>query len=264
MIAGVTWQTSEDLVVAKQCAKELDLPLLEWTSANKVMLMVTANRISLIDTADSSFPVDCGWGDARLQSRCQKSIKQDSLARACGLDINRQLSIVDGTGGFGRDAWLLAAWGAQVKIVEKNKMMFWLLQQSWHKEQQEDAAIGRRLSVHETNCVDFFRQTKDQSYDVVYLDPMFPTQRRKKIKSNKRMTLLQMIFSDDVTTEESTKQLLQAALKVARYRVVLKKPRAFTVIPTTAMDVTCSLYQLMGSSNRFDIYTKRSLRPLSQ
>lgn len=263
MIAGVTWQTSADLVVARQCAKELDLPLLKWSSTNnKVVLAVTANCIGLIDTMDNSLPVDCGWGDARLQSRYQKSIKQDSLARACGLDINRQINIVDGTGGFGRDAWLLAAWGAQVKIIEKDKIMFWLLQQSWHKEQQESAAIGRRLSIHETNCVDFFTQTKHQSCDVVYLDPMFPFQRRKKIKNNKRMALLQTMFSTDLTT--STEQLLQVALKFARYRVVLKKPRIFAVIPPANMDVICSLYQLMGSSNRFDVYTKRSLKYLPQ
>ena len=60
----------------------------------------------------------------------------------------------------------------------------------------------------------------DKAYDVVYLDPMFPADRRKA-SSRKEMTMLQNI----ATEYQSESELLSQSLRCARRRVVVKRNR---------------------------------------
>ena len=60
----------------------------------------------------------------------------------------------------------------------------------------------------------------DKAYDVVYLDPMFPADRRKA-SSRKEMTMLQNI----ATEHQSESELLSQSLRCARRRVVVKRNR---------------------------------------
>ena len=64
------------------------------------------------------------------------------------------------------------------------------------------------------------------------------------------------VFRQVVGDDDDSAQLLQAALKAARYRVVVKRPRKASAIegaePTTRIE---------GKSSRYDLYAIRALPP---
>ena len=92
-------------------------------------------------------------------------------------------------------------------------------------------------------------QSEIEAADVVYLDPMFP-HRDKSALVKKEMQVFRTIVGDD----EDSGQLLASALKHARYRVVVKRPRKAPAIegpePTTRVE---------GKSSRYDVYSIRAL-----
>jgi 16S rRNA (guanine1516-N2)-methyltransferase len=79
--------------------------------------------------------------------------------------------------------------------------------------------------------------------DVVYLDPMFPTGR--KTAERKAMRVLRLISGDDLDAD----RLLGAALKVARRRVVVKRP-----LRGEALRGAEPMVMHRGKSLRFDVY----------
>lgn len=256
----VAWQSPLDLSEAKKCAEELALPLVHWTQAQGVVLLVADQQAGLARAGEKPIPATCGWGDADLKRRSRASLRGDILARACGISGGRKPDILDGTGGFGRDAWLLAAWGASVRILERNKVMAWLLRRAWQQEAQKAGDLGQRIRIHAMELTSFCDMLTATHPAVIYLDPMFPTDRRHRAKNGKRMNLLQSALGQDAELSPSgLKHLLESTLSKTCYRVVLKRPRHAPVISTATLNAHCGLYHLTGSSSRFDIYTKRSL-----
>jgi len=78
--------------------------------------------------------------------------------------------------------------------------------------------------------------------DVVYLDPMFSSKR--KTAERKPLQFLRCIVGEDQTGE----QLLQLALKVARKRVVVKRPSKAAPL---GQPPVCSHH---GTGVRYDVY----------
>ena len=84
---------------------------------------------------------------------------------------------------------------------------------------------------------------------MIYLDPMFP-HRDKSAQVKKEMQVFRTVVGDDADAGE----LLEAALRVARYRVVVKRPRKAATLagpdPGTRVE---------GKSSRYDIYPIKAL-----
>lgn len=168
------------------------------------------------------------------------------LAKAVGLDRkNFTPHIVDLTAGLGRDAFVLAALGARLSLVERHPVVYALLADGLARAAADEtvAAIIARLSCHYGEGEAFLRQLQEKP-DVIYLDPMFPP-RSKSAKVKKEMQL----FHQLVGCDDDTAALLAPALAAVRYRVVVKRPLHAPVLA----GVEPSL-RLKGKSTRFDIY----------
>jgi 16S rRNA (guanine1516-N2)-methyltransferase len=83
-----------------------------------------------------------------------------------------------------------------------------------------------------------------QSYDVIYLDPMYP-ERSKSVLAKKEMQMLQKLIGH----EEDAEHLLTAALAAAGKRVVVKRPK--TAPPLADSSPT---HSLSGKTTRYDVY----------
>ena len=82
------------------------------------------------------------------------------------------------------------------------------------------------------------------AFDVVYLDPMFP-EPDKRAKAKKEMAAFQSLIGGD--TDADT--LLEPARRVARQRVVVKRPRSAPWLAGQKPD-----FSYDGESTRFDAY----------
>ena len=163
---------------------------------------------------------------------------------------------MDGTAGLGIDGFMLASLNCKVKLVEKNPVIFALLNDGVRRLHSASAA-DKFLKVAYENISYVWGETEqvlvqqtlsDIKYDVIYLDPMFPL-KQKESKSKKAMQALQYLSG----IEDDCDNLLNLAINSARKRVVIKRPLRSGYL--CKREPTLSL---KGSSVRFDVFIKRS------
>ena len=155
-------------------------------------------------------------------------------------------SVIDATAGLGRDAFILASIGCQVRLVERHPVVYLLLQDGLNRAYQ-DAEIGEMmqqnmqlLDVHHIAELN----PKTESADVVYLDPMYP-HKQKSALVKKEMRVFQHLVGADLDADE----LLTPALQLARKRVVVKRPDYAEFLAQKAPHVSRET-----KNHRFDIY----------
>ncbi len=192
-------------------------------------LQLTAQALVLLLEKFSPLQVDL-WVKQRLD-------KQHGLIRACKPQPG--MCILDATAGWGRDAALLAQYGARVLLLERQPVMAALL------------ADGlRRLPPNVTNIalihqdtLQYLQQLAVNHYpDVIYIDPMHP-ERHKSALVKKDMQALQQLFGPD----DDAHALLAIALSRVKKRVVVKWPQRLPALKHPNSSIA-------GKTVRFDIY----------
>lgn len=175
-----------------------------------------------------------------------------SIAKAVGLKQGVCPSVVDGTAGLGRDAFVLASLGCSVTMVERNPVVAALLEDGLRRAYQ-DVDIGpwmqeRMHLVHGSSLTTLAEL--GEWVDVVYLDPMYP-HREKSALVKKEMRVFQSLVGADLDADG----LLAPAMALASKRVVVKRPDYAEdldgVKPSTV---------IATKKNRFDVYVKAAMK----
>lgn len=175
-----------------------------------------------------------------------------SIAKAVGLKQGVMPSVVDGTAGLGRDAFVLASLGCTVTMVERHPVVAALLEDGLRRAYQ-DAEIGEwmqsRMQLFHGSSLEALGQL-GTAVDVVYLDPMYP-HRDKSALVKKEMRVFQSLVGADLDADG----LLEPALALATKRVVVKRPDYAEdlngVKPSTVIET---------KKNRFDIYVRAAMK----
>ncbi len=151
--------------------------------------------------------------------------------------------VIDGTAGLGRDAFLLAAAGMTVDMVEANPWVHALLADGLAglQDSGEFGDVGARLTLHFGATQDFLAE---HTADAVYLDPMFPL-RDVSQKVGKDMQVFHQVVGEPL--DEAG--LMDAALQAARHKVVVKRP-----IRAPELDGRKPASQVRKKKMRFDVY----------
>ncbi len=174
------------------------------------------------------------------------------IAKAVGLNKGVTPSVLDATGGLGRDAFVLASLGCHVTIIERSPVVAALLADGLRRgrEAAETGDIINQMSLIQANAVEWMKTQSplEGRFDVVYLDPMFP-HREKSALVKKEMRLFQELLGDDPDAD----LLLAPALTVACHRVVVKRPRLAPDLDGQKPD-----YRLVGKSCRYDVYARKA------
>jgi 16S rRNA (guanine1516-N2)-methyltransferase len=174
--------------------------------------------------------------------------KGQPIAKAVGIKTDFLPKVLDATAGFGRDGYLLASLGCQVMMLEREPVMAALLQDGLRRARYSESIAATVVNHITFNAVDSIQWLKhpppECSPDVVYLDPMFP-HKNKTARVKKEMFFLQQLLGEGQDGEE----LLHAALKVARKRVVVKRPKGAPTLNNLMPDIVFAT-----KKNRFDVY----------
>lgn len=239
----------EKLNQAKQLASKLGLHLARPGEQYPLILRYSNTGLELITTNDPGLTgavrADFTSKSSNFRRRQQK---RELLVRAIGAKAGTPLTILDGTGGLGRDSFMLATAGYRVQVFEREPIIAALLADGLERAQcrPETAEISRRIQL---NCCDVLpiletmRRTGEQ-VDVIYLDPMFP-QRKKSARVKKEARMLQLLASVD----DSSEQLLETALAAASKRVVVKRP-----CKAPCLTHHTPSHNHTGTTIRFDVY----------
>ncbi|CAM3404368.1 class I SAM-dependent methyltransferase [Shewanella violacea] len=175
-----------------------------------------------------------------------------SIAKAVGLKQAVNPSVVDGTAGLGRDAFVLASLGCTVTMVERHPVVAALLEDGLRRA-YEDADIGdwmreRMILVHGSSLESVIELGKE--IDVVYLDPMYP-HREKSALVKKEMRVFQSLVGADMDADG----LLAPAIALATKRVVVKRPDY-----AEDLDGVKPSMVIATKKNRFDVYVKAPMK----
>lgn len=203
-------------------------------------------------------PVRVDFSDPALLHRLRRAdARGEDIARAVGVGQRRPLQVVDATAGWGRDSAVLAALGCEVTMIERHPVV-WLLLDDALARASASADPRVRTLVDRLRLIEGDARERQQRWsapapDAVLLDPMFP-ERDGSAAVRKEMQLFQALVGDDADAAE----LLAASLALARYRVVVKRPRRAPALPGPPPSFTIG-----GRSTRFDVYALRSYRAVA-
>lgn len=170
------------------------------------------------------------------------------IAKAVGLKTyGLPLTIIDATAGLGQDAFVLACLGCKITLFERNPIIADLLADALQRG-LNDTQIQPYISnmqLMRGDAIQLLRAIPpEQLPDVVYLDPMFPI-REKSALVKQELRQLKDLVGDDPDAD----QLLEAARKIAKRRVVVKRPRIAPYLNNIKPHS-----EQIGKANRFDIY----------
>ncbi|MFC5079191.1 Ribosomal RNA small subunit methyltransferase J [Vibrio thalassae] len=185
--------------------------------------------------------------------------KGQAIAKAAGLNKGATPTVLDGTAGLGRDAFVLASLGCKVQMVERHPVVAALLDDGLTRAKQDEEIggwVSERMSLLHASSLEALDSLANDSQferpDVVYLDPMYPHPENKKKSAlvKKEMRVFQSLVGADTDADG----LLEPALKLATKRVVVKRPDYADWLdekkPTMAIET---------KKNRFDVYVNASM-----
>lgn len=232
---------------AKTLALQLNLPLCEINSLNyPYQLVVTENQLELHSTAKNFRPVIIDFLKGKYHYRSKHAnYNNELLAKAVGIKGNFKPSVIDATAGLGKDGFLLASLGCQVLMLERSTILFALLKDAWMRFKNKSSLSNNiHLEIINIDAKDYLFSLSKNYPDVIFLDPMYP-ERHKSALVKKEMRILRDLIGEDFDAPD----LLSLALKKAKKRVVVKRPRLSKTLNEQKPNLVFT-----GKATRFDVY----------
>jgi len=223
----------------------------EKRSKYAYLLYFRKDKLLLKQTGvDSLGPICCDFSGDTLQYRIKHGNNRSSpLIRSITLSKKpaNETTILDATGGLGTDAFVIAAQGFRVTVLESNPIVFQLLKDGIRRglKDAEISHIVQRMEIKQVDAYKYFQDiTEAEKSDIIYLDPMYPTKKRVKSNTKKEMSILRSLIG----TSHDTYSMVESAKQAANHRVVLKRPFYSPV------DSKCDR-TYKSASTHYDIYS---------
>ncbi|KAA3640534.1 MAG: 16S rRNA methyltransferase [Proteobacteria bacterium] len=185
-------------------------------------------------------PLFIDFNEPQLAYRLQR-VNHEQVVKACRIKKQENIRLLDATCGLGRDAMLLQQAGFTVTAYERHPVLAALLADALRRLPADISAFNLQLG-------DAKSAFNNDYYDVIYLDPMFPST-TKSARVKKGMHILQQLHQQEV---DDSIQLFSAAWQADCQRIVIKRPQKSS--PITTQKPT---FQINGKTCRFDVYQRR-------
>jgi len=215
------------------------------TAAFNVYVVPSAEGIGVLIPTLAKKPYHVDFATQQMLYRSAKAMQQHELiVRACKIkSLDQPCRVLDATAGFGRDAFILAASGFNVCLIERHPVVTILLEQGIARIADDE--IKTRLTLLHADSQAYLKKlaaTNDKP-EIVYLDPMFAIKRHAKVK--KELQILQLLCD----TPDDGQDLLPLALQAAGKRVVVKR-----AIDASPLNECKPAFHFSGKQTRFDVY----------
>ena len=254
---SISYASDEQKEKAKIFAKSAGHPLLPMNEVTSpINLNYTQNFVELCDKEKNiSVHIDFITGDLAHRQKYGGGRGQ-SIAKAVGLKQGTPPPrVLDATAGLAKDAYVLACLGCSMTLVERSPIIVELIKDAIYRAEEDEhfkTIVEKGFEVINQSSIEYLTELKNKDViypeviypDVIYLDPMYPD-KKKSASVKKNMQILQKLLGKD----EDTQELLNAALNVAKKRVVVKRPKGAENL--TELKPT---YTVESKKTRYDVY----------
>lgn len=129
--------------------------------------------------------------------------------------------VLDATMGLARDSIVLSYFGYKVTALEENKIIHYIISDGLKNFSSGNSDVDlamRRVDTFNIISIDFLKNSNDNAYDVIYLDPMFIY----KIKDSNNISIFDSLASQKTLDDK----LLNEMKRVAKERIIIKAHKA--------------------------------------
>lgn len=249
---------------ARSLAQELGLTFMTQTTEHDLRLEVCNHQVQLAgclpgESKKNIRPIRSDV-DKLNTTASNRSHQEIPLYRAVlGRKKAQGRLVLDVTGGMGQDAWLLAAVGCSLVVVEQEPVIYALLRDGVARGGINAQQIARRIRLIHAQAQDVLRHIlySDQTCipqvrpHVVYMDPFFQSERKRKGASKRSIRMLRHVARE--YDPEADQVVLDLALQAALDRVVVKRPRVSSALASRYGRIALSI---QGRGYRFDVYQR--------
>ena len=197
----------------------------------------------IIDPSNIKSKIHIDFLKGKVGWRIKRSQHESNLKKALGKN-KKDITIFDATAGFLSDSMIFLSLGHKVIAVEKNKIIFHLVNDAVKRASKKLEFINN-LDFRCGDSFNLYQDFKDQC-DIVYLDPMYPILKKNQKKSGpiEAIKFLQKCENSSEDNEELINNFLSNDFKKIILKRPLKSKKKYSNIN----------YQVKGSTTRFDIY----------
>ena len=126
-------------------------------------------------------------------------------------------SVLDCTMGLAGDSILLSYYGHNVTSIEKNEIIHLITSnglKNYISPNEEINNAMRKIITHNYDCIDYLKRTSDNTFDIIYFDPMFSYD----IAESTNLSGLAHLADNHFPYEEFIKE----AYRVGRGKIIIK------------------------------------------
>lgn len=177
--------------------------------------------------------------------------KNELIAKALGYSSGFR-EVWDLTAGLCEDALFISQLGFKVSAFERHPQLAALIADALDRlKLSKPENKYSNISLKQADSINFLSEISDASGpEVLYLDPMFEYSKIKSALPRIEMQIFRALVGPDV----DAKELLQQAIRVAKKRVVVKRPRK----ELPMLDQVQHSFE--GRAVSYDLYMPRALR----
>lgn len=215
-------------LLARRCAQILQAPYIERCGMG-IEAMKRRYNIDTIVIATQTHPiVSTPVGEyffhlSMAELRINKILNGDNDHMISAMNLKKNQSVLDCTLGMGTDA-IVASFivGSQGKVVGLESSAIISLITSWGLQHFSNSDVSpeilaalRSISVRRSDALSYLKTMADNSFDIVYFDPMF----RHPVANSITLKPLRELANK----EPLNKEILAEACRVAAQRVIIKE-----------------------------------------
>ena len=234
----ITKETYESFANFSKLEKVTDKP-----SANNYFVY-DSNGLSFVkDSINPKEVLHIDFLSGTLGWRLKRVNHERNLRKALG-KTDKQLSIFDSTAGLLTDTMIFLSLGHKVVAVEQSKIIYSLVKDAILRAKDKIPELKNLIFLNDNSLEVYKSMSKE--FDVIYLDPMYPSLNKKNKKSGRLENIKKILEIENFTNcgENLVKDFLDLEYK----KIILKRPLKLR------KNYSNINYQVLGKTTRFDIY----------
>lgn len=255
---SISYDSEETKKAAADFASKYHYPCVKHSEITTALNLYYTNEFVELRDNEKKIAIHIDFLSGNLAHRQQYGGgRGQSIAKAIGLKQGlKPPYVIDATAGLAKDAFVLACLGCPITLLERSPIIVELINDAIVRAKEDEnfnSILKVGFKVIAESSIDYLTTLVENAKaapteillpDVIYLDPMYP-HRKKSASVKKNMQILQRLLGKD----EDTNQLLDISLKVAKKRVVVKRPKGASNLSSVK-----PTYQVNSKKTRYDIY----------